>query len=131
MLGIDEIMCMLDWNNSTDEQEKGIILARQIKNFNVFIQPCNKDFNKNVWENCALILSEKTDEELTPYLTELLIWLQDLTWPGAFSIFNRMCAFSNTEAFDSAYNSCILCACALNESVWAENLNSIKVLRNP
>ncbi len=28
-----------------------------------------------VWDNCAMILSERTDEELSPYLLQLMEWL--------------------------------------------------------
>ena len=40
-----------------------------------FIQPLTPRHNKNVWENCAAIIAEKSDEELETYLTELLEWL--------------------------------------------------------
>ena len=34
------------------------------------------------WKNCAIVLSEKSDEELAPYLDDLLRWLQDINWEG-------------------------------------------------
>ena len=33
--------------------------------------------NKNVWENCAVIIAEKNDENLKPYLVELLDKIYD------------------------------------------------------
>ena len=78
MYKIDEIMEMLDCNKSIEMQEKGIKLAKNVKGINVFIMPKHLICNKNVWKNCAKILVTKTDEELLPYLTKMLRWLEDL-----------------------------------------------------
>lgn len=75
MIDIDYIMSLLDWNNSEEEQEKGIELAKKVKCINVFLQPVFP-FGKNVWDNCAKVLDSKTNEELSPYLTELMTWLR-------------------------------------------------------
>ena len=90
MVNIDYIMSLIDWKKSEKDQLKGIEMARDIRNINVFLQPCNKGYDKNVWDNCAKILSERNDEELLPYLIDLFRWLQDLNWPGAFCILNRL-----------------------------------------
>lgn len=42
------------------------------------------------WKNCTIVLSEKSDEELAPYLDDLLRWLQDINWEGALTILNRL-----------------------------------------
>lgn len=42
------------------------------------------------WENCAKVICEKTDEELNSYTYEMLEWLQDINWPGAFLIMERL-----------------------------------------
>lgn len=42
------------------------------------------------WENCAKVICEKTDEELDKYTCEMLEWLQDINWPGAFLIMERL-----------------------------------------
>lgn len=83
MFDIDYVMDLLDWNNSAEKQKQGIKLAREIKCINVFLQP-GRPYGKNVWSNCAKILSEKTNEELSPYLIELMEWLQDMNWPVHF-----------------------------------------------
>lgn len=61
---INEIMDMLDWNNSPEIQAEGRILGAKINCLSVFMQPMDKEYNKNVWENCALILAAKADELL-------------------------------------------------------------------
>ena len=42
------------------------------------------------WENCAKVICEKTDKELDTYICEMLEWLRDLNWPGAFLIMERL-----------------------------------------
>lgn len=42
------------------------------------------------WKNCAIVLSEKSAEELAPYLDDLLRWLQDINWEGALTVLNRL-----------------------------------------
>ena len=39
MINIDYILSLLDWNNSDEEQEKGVKLAKDIKYISAFIQP--------------------------------------------------------------------------------------------
>ena len=119
---IDSIMEMLDWENPLAVQEEGIRLAERVENFNVFIQPCNKRFHKNVWDNCAKIISSKTDEELLPYLSKLFMWLQDLNWPRALTICERLLKYKDHATFDMAFDSCMKCARAMNDSAWEENL---------
>lgn len=85
MKRIEYLLNLLDWNNSRAEQDKGIKLAKEEKDIRPFLQPGSQEHNKNVWDNCAVILSERSDEELSPYLIELLEWLQDMNWPGGSS----------------------------------------------
>ncbi len=89
-------MYMLNYNNDIQIQEQGMILAKQIKDLNVFLQPMGFG-SKAVWNNCAKILSEKTDHELEPYLINLLEWLQDINWPGALVIMDRLKVFSGEK----------------------------------
>lgn len=126
LINIDYIMSLLDWNKSIAEQAEGIKMAESIENINVFLQPCNKNYNKNVWDNCAKILSERTDEELSPYIFELLEWLQDLNWPGAFCILDRLQKYADKSSCDRELTICLKCAQALEDEVWESNLNMLK-----
>lgn len=49
MNDIDNIMNKLDWNASEKDKKTGIELAKQVKNIEYFIQPCDAKYNKNVW----------------------------------------------------------------------------------
>ena len=86
-------MSLLHWSRSAAEQAHGRALARNMTDLRVFLQP-DAYGSKAVWDNCALILAERSDAELTPYLEELLSWLQDINWPGALTILSRLRRFS-------------------------------------
>ncbi len=126
---VEHILNLIDWNNSRAEQAEGIELAKEVKDISAFLQPCSREHNKNVWDNCAVILSERSDEELAPYLTGLLEWLQDLNWPGALCILDRMKRYADKDAFDSAFHSCMKRAQELDDDIWRMNLQSITAHR--
>lgn len=129
MIGIDEIMNMLDWNNASEVQAEGRALAKGVKCINVFLQPRSNrypEYNKNVWDNCAKILSDRPDEELEPYLIELFEWIEDLNWPGAICILERLNHFDRNKFFDVCLSSCIKRATLMEEEIWLENLLSVK-----
>lgn len=124
MESIAEIMDMLDWHRSAEIQSEGRELARKLKDIKPFLQPLDSKYNKNVWENCAVIIAEKSDYELKPHLTELLEWLQDMNWPGADVIFYRLAQMP--EAFLSASFSCSMDqAIQTNDIPWQQALNDL------
>ncbi len=125
MVNIDYIMELIDWNNSIEEQALGIRLARDVKCINAFLQP-GSPYGKNVWDNCAKILSERTNEELAPYLIELMEWLQDMNWPGAFCILDRLKKMTGDSLFEYLYNSSLKYAKVLEDDVWESNLKMLK-----
>ena len=87
----------LNWNNSIELQREGINEGLKEKNLMMFMRPyVPGEFNlsKQVWENCARILYQKSDEDLTPYLEHMFEWLQDLNVPGALIISKRLYEFS-------------------------------------
>ena len=117
-VNIDEIMDMLDWNNPPEVQEQGRALARNVRCINVFLQPGHPGHVKNVWDNCAMILSERSDQELQPYLYNLFLWLKDMTCPGAECIFSRLMQYKRDDMFEFALKECKKEARALNEHNW-------------
>ena len=87
----EKILQMLNWKNDDATKEKGRQLAAQLTDLSCLMQPIN---DKSTWEDCAMVLAEKSDLVLVPYLDELLEWLQDLNWPGTFIIIDRLKIFS-------------------------------------
>ena len=126
MADIDEIMDMLDWNNSIEIQEKGRELSQTIRCINVFLQPGHPGHCKNVWDNCAIILAKRSDEEFTPYLYRLLEWLIDMNWPGAPCIFERLKNYQDKDWINYVLNDCIGEAKALKEDNWLNALLELK-----
>lgn len=122
MVDITEIMDMLDWHMPSEIQSKGISLARNTETIIPFIQPLTPKHNKNVWGNCAVIISERSDEEIKPHLPEMLEWLRDMNWPGAFCILNRLQKYSDENSLCNAINVCIKKAKKCRDEVWESNL---------
>lgn len=122
MVNITEIMDMLDWNMPLETQAKGIALAKDIGIIIPFIQPQTPKHNKNVWENCAAIIVGESDEKLKPHLVELLEWLQDMNWPGAFCILGRLKQYTDYKSLHGAINVCVEKARGCNDVVWEFNL---------
>jgi hypothetical protein len=120
---IDEIMDMLDWNQSEEIQQKGIELASGIKYLNAFLQPMRP--GKRVWDNCAIILAARSDEVLRPYLSLLLEWLEDLNWPGALIILERLKVFSEVGMLAFCVNERVRIASATNNRSWLRNMSEL------
>ena len=121
MTDIDTIMDMLDWNNPEEIQAQGRELAKNIKCLNAFILP----YGKNVWGNCALILCDKTDKELTPFLCEILRWLNDINWPGSLEVWDRLLKYKDKAWLISCLNSCMLMAKDY-DNIWLHELENFK-----
>ena len=118
MNSIDDIMYMLSWDKPLEVQQQGIELSKNIKCINVFLQPCHKEHNKNVWDNCAIILSQRSDQELKPYISELLEWLQDMNWPGAECIYQRLMDYKDSSWLIDMLDDAIDLARKTDEELW-------------
>lgn len=121
-VNIDYIIDSLRWDQSPEKQEEGLQLGKKVKNFNTFIFPHNAFCGKDVWEGCAQILYEKTDKELSYYLMELLECIQDLTWPGATIIFERLQKYSADDKLKEALKESLNKAKIIEDEPWEENL---------
>lgn len=122
MVNIDYILELFDWENSTEEQERGVVLARDIRCTSVFLQP-GIPYGKRVWDNCARALAERDDEILRPYLIPLLEWIQDMNWPGAYCILRRLQQFKDFNSLSIYVDICKEKAKLLGDDIWEDNLN--------
>lgn len=125
MCGIDEIIDMLDWNNSKEIQEEGRNKAKSIRCLSAFLQPYREKGSKEVWDNCAVVLSERSDEELRPYLQHLFAWLEDMNWPGAYCILDRLKRYKKDEYFKMTYCECVRIANAVKKN-WLYGLDLLE-----
>lgn len=126
MVGIDEIIDMLVWNRPEEVQKEGLRLAREVKCLNAFVQPCFSGYSKNVWDNCALVLAERSDEELQPVIIELFRWLEDMNWPGAECIYDRLKRYQKNDMYYFGLNTCMTVAKALHETAWITVLEEFR-----
>ncbi len=97
MYDINEIYRMLNWKSRYGDQLQGIKAARELDDLSSLILPCANGESKSMWENCARALYEMSDERLESYLPSLLEWLQDLNWPCALIILDRLKIFSGKK----------------------------------
>lgn len=108
-MNLDEIYDLFIWAASYSEEEyaareaRGIAEAGKLKNLYPFIQPIILPPNKSkgVWGSCAKVIVLRSDEELQPYLYLLFQWLQDMNWPGAEIIFDRLAQMSPAKINDA------------------------------
>ena len=124
---LDEIYESFIWDASyTDEEYEsriavGINEAIKYKYLYPFIQPVIPEKSKSIWEPCARIITLKSDEELKPYLYLLFEWLQDLNWPGAYVIFDRLLKMPFV-LLEGELNYCKRQAEKENDELWLINL---------
>ena len=83
------VLAMLDSENPAEEQARGLELAKNEKNIRLFLQP-GFPFGVGTWENCAIAISVRSDEEINEVICDLFKWLQDMNWPGAETIYKRL-----------------------------------------
>ena len=122
MSNIDRILPMLSWNNTARTQKRGLRLGRQIKCLKPFFQPISDCYGKDIWENCASIICERSDKELQYYLHDMLCWIQDMNWPGADIIQRRLINFSDTDNLANEIAFIVPHLAKEEDYVWIENL---------
>lgn len=84
---MNQLFEMLSWESDEDIQQRGLEEAANVKYLSIFLRPIE---GKHLWENCARVLANKTDEELELYLPWMFEWLKDANWPGFDTIFKRL-----------------------------------------
>ncbi len=118
MNNIDTIMQLIDWRSSKEDQKKGIDMAKEVKCIKAFFQPSGPGYNKSVWENCAAIICSRSDEELKPYISDMLMWLEDLNWPGAEKVLQRLLSFAEVSVLALTIEHTIPALIAIDETSW-------------
>ncbi len=122
---IREVLKMLSCNNSEEVQKEGLKLASDIRYSGYFFQPSIDGETESLWDNCALVLSEKTDKALTDYLLWCFIWIQDINCSGADRIFNRLLKYGNKDELNRQKKKAVKIAKILNDDKWLETLQRI------
>ena len=127
MNDIQEIYKMLSWHSRFGDQLRGIELAKEIDDLSLLILPYANGESKGMWENCARVLYEISDDRLEKHLPKLFRWLEDLNWPGSWIILDRLTVFSGKKIlkpFIDRFNY----LCGLNNSeglMWLDYLSEL------
>lgn len=114
MLDINRIFYMLSGDRDEVTQAMGIREAQNIEYLSILFQPIE---SKSVWENCAKVLASKKDDILRKYLYKMFAWLQDMNWPGAQIIFDRLLLMP-AEMISEPFQFSMRSAQALNDDPW-------------
>ena len=114
MANINQVFCMLSWDRDEKTQQEGIREAQKIEYLSVLFQPIE---SKSVWENCAKVLASKRDDVLDKYIFDMFRWLQDMNWPGADIIYNRLLLMP-ADMLAWKFQRILADAIALNDEPW-------------
>lgn len=120
-ININTIFELFDCTRPEAEQQRGLDLSRHEKCLSVFIRP-GYPYGEKIWENCAKAIALRTDQELYYNKFFLLEWLQDLSWPGALSIWDRLINYKAKGSVLQGIRLSLREARLLGEKAWEENL---------
>ncbi len=113
----------LSWDSPEEKLQQSITKIIKWEDFSPLFLPLYRT-GKEVWGNSALIIVNKTDEELEPYLTDMLIWITDLNWPGAELIWQRLIKFDYKKLLP-VFEKIVHEAIAIKEYGWLYWMNEL------
>ena len=110
----------LDWNLPIDVQEKAIseIASMEDLNLNDLLQPGGKQY----WENAAKVLYKIGYPRIEEIMDGLLIWLQDINWPGAMIVIKILMNVPR-EVFIPYLEKTAIKALDSNDETWIDSLS--------
>lgn len=126
---IDSILQSLSWNNSDSIIAQGLENAKKTYCLKAFFQPISPIYGKDTWENCAKVICEKSDDILRYYSEDMLKWLQDLTWPGAQQIMDRLLNMKSTSMLVYNLDTLVPVLRYIGDEQWLMNIRQL--LDNP
>ena len=116
MDSIQRIYDMLDWRQPEEIRNEGRVLAHKIKDVSLLYNP--KGATPSAWIECWKVLLEKSDDDLTPYITDFLEYIADMNRMGAESVLERLVVFSGEKLKPYYMN-------AINKSIIRKDINGI------
>ena len=119
---IEELFKMLSCESDETTQKKGIEEAKKIKKEYLFVL---MQYKSKVAENCAKALYELSDEVLKSYSTQLLEWIQDMNWPGAWIILERLKKFNETKLLACAVERSVKTALVCDDQHWLKSMSEL------
>lgn len=83
----DQVLEALCLPKDTKEFKISYQIALDSRDLLFLFQPQSYPY---AWESCAQIIAQHADDELIPYVKQMLEWIEDLNWMGAEIIFERL-----------------------------------------
>ena len=75
-------------------------------------------------QGCAIVICNKTDEQIIKLLPDLFTWFQDLNWPGGYEILTRLNKIPK-EILEDYRQEAVKIATEENDEEWKEFLEYI------
>jgi len=113
----------LNWNKPQKIQDNAIekLIDIDEKELYLLVRP-SKD--KSCWENAAKVLEKIGYPKNKSILAELLIWLQDMNWPGAVIVFDILIA-ANKEDLIPYIENALKKANEERDYIWITSLKEL------
>jgi hypothetical protein len=121
---IEKYISNLSWNKRRIVQQKAIDELIKMDGSQWFLVLPRRNYNKDLWENAAIVLSKKEFDQIEGILVDLFYWFQDLNWPGVDIILNLLKRIPK-EAFEKALSKARIIAETLEDYEWLSNLDHI------
>ena len=117
---ISELIKKLDWNLDTETQKIAIdrLVERNDYKLELLIQP---GYNKDVWENAAIVLVKKGYKEYKKVIDKMFWCLQDMNWPGSSIIYEELVSINKINLINDYENIVSICL-NKNDEEWLYNL---------
>jgi len=117
---VDSLIERLSGRMPLEIQNSTILKIKNTPNFDYsnFLQPGSR---KDVWSNCATLFCDLSDDQLIPYMEGLFLWLQDMNWPGAYEISQRLNRFEK-ERLQPYYQQAVDAAKETGDEEWLDFL---------
>lgn len=105
---ISELIKKLDWNLDTETQKIAIdrLVERNDYKLELLIQP---GYNKDVWENAAIVLVKKGYKEYKKVIDKMFWCLQDMNWPGSSIIYEELVSINKINLINDYENIVSIC----------------------
>jgi hypothetical protein len=116
----NNMLLHLNWNLPLDIQDDAVCKMASMIDINPkdLLQPVSKEY----WENAAKVLLKMGYPRIREAIPGLLIWLQDINWPGSNEVMELLKTIPKAELvpyLDDAVKEAI----SSDDEIWIENLS--------
>lgn len=114
------IFLNLIWNASLNSQNKTINELASVESLDSrdLLQPVSKEY----WESAAKVLLKMGYPRIKEAIPGLLVWLQDINWPGSNVVMELLRTIPKAE-FVPYFEDAVKEALSSDDEIWIENLS--------